>query len=257
MSSNPSILKLQEDNYIAYYQNEGKENKAGIIFLGGFKSDMTGTKATALEKFCKEKGYSFIRFDYFGHGQSSGKFTDGTIGKWKDNALAVLDNLTKGRQVLVGSSMGGWLMLLVALARPERISAIVGIASAPDFTENLIWNMLDDSAKKQLQENGIYNLESEYGEEPYPINYELIKEGRNHLLLGNKIEINCPVRLLHGLLDNDVPHELSIELSQRITSENLCVNLVAEGDHRMSKPEDIELLCDTLEEIMSSSAGDS
>jgi pimeloyl-ACP methyl ester carboxylesterase len=250
MSSNPEILKLQEDNYIAYYKNEGKENKPGVVFLGGFKSDMTGTKATSLEKFCKEKDYSFIRFDYLGHGHSSGKFTDGTIGKWLGNVLDVLDKLTTGPQILIGSSMGGWLMLLAALARPERIVALIGVASAPDFTENLIWDAMDATAKAELQKNGVYSLNSEYGEEPYPISYELITEGRKHLLLDKKIDINCPVRLIHGLLDKDVPHELSIKLSQQLTSENLCVNLIAEGDHRMSKPEDIELLCENLEELM-------
>ena len=213
-------------------------------------SDMEGTKATALEEFCQEKGYNFIRFDYMGHGQSSGKFTEGTIGLWKENTLKVLDELTEGPQMLIGSSMGGWLMLLVALERKERIAGLIGIASAPDFTEDLIWNDMNKEAQKTLMEKGVYTLESDYGDDPYPITKELIEEGRKHLLLKNNINIDCPVRLIHGILDEDVPSHLSITLGQQLTTDNMCINLIEDGDHRMSNPENIELLYDTIEDLM-------
>lgn len=214
---------------------------------------MTGTKATALEQFCSEKGYNFIRFDYIGHGKSSGKFTDGTIGIWKDNVLAVIDQLTQGKQILVGSSLGGWLMFLAALERKERIAGLIGIAAAPDFTEDLIWDKMDDEAKAELMEKGIYHMESDYSDDAYPITKELIEEGRKHLILRGNIHIDCPVRLLHGMLDEDVPSHFSIMLGEQLTTDNMCVNLVQNGDHRMSTPENIELLCGTLEEMMENS----
>lgn len=249
MAADHSILKLDDKQYIAYHKSEGKQNKPGVIFLGGFMSDMDGTKATELEKFCRKKGYNFIRFDYFGHGKSSGKFTDGTISIWRDNALAVLDQLTTGKQILVGSSMGGWLMLLVALARPERVSSIIGVASAPDFTEDLIWQQMSDDEKTELKQNGVFMLKSDYGDDPYPITKELIEDGRKNLLLDSNININCPVRLIHGILDEDVPSHLSVMLSQQLTTDNICVNLIEDGDHRMSEPQHIELLCEILEDM--------
>lgn len=243
-------LKLPDEHFIAYRANEGKENHVGVVFLSGFMSDMDGTKASALHEFCKKHNYPFVRFDYFGHGKSSGKFTDGTIGIWKQNVLDVLDNLTTGKQILVGSSMGGWLMLLAALERPERIAGLVGVASAPDFTEDLIWNEMTPGQQRELQENGIFNLESEYGEAPYPITLQLIQEGRKHLLLHSNININCPVRLIHGLKDEDVPSSLSTRIALQITSSDVKVKLVENGDHRMSTPENIELLCETIEKLI-------
>jgi pimeloyl-ACP methyl ester carboxylesterase len=247
-----SILQLPVDNYIAYHKTEGKQNKPTVIFLGGFMSDMNGTKATALEKFCIDKTYSFIRFDYIGHGQSSGKFTDGTISIWKDNILSIMDNLSRGPLILIGSSMGGWLMLLAALERSDRIVGLIGVASAPDFTENLIWEKMSDAEKKEMREKGFYKLKSEYGESPYPITMDLIEDGRKHLLLQNKININCPVRLLHGMQDMDVPCHLSIKIGEQLTTDNMCVNLIQNGDHRLSEPEHIELLCTTLKEMINS-----
>jgi len=246
----PEILKLNDTQYIAYHKNEGKENKPTVIFLGGFMSDMDGIKATSLEKFCIDKGYGFIRFDYFGHGQSSGEFTEGTISIWKENALTVIDQLTKGDLVLVGSSMGGWLMILAALERKQRIAGLIGIASAPDFTEELIWDKMSFAEKDELEEKGQYSLKSDYGDEPYPITKELIEDGRKNIVLDKKIELDCPVRLLHAMEDEDVPNYLSIALGQQITTDNMCVNLVAQGDHRMSSDENIELICDTLGEMI-------
>ncbi|MCE3232891.1 MAG: protein of the alpha/beta hydrolase superfamily [Rickettsiaceae bacterium] len=245
-----SILKLSNNNYIAYHKTEGKKNKPTVIFLGGFMSDMSGNKATALENFCKKETWGFIRFDYIGHGESSGKFTDGTISIWKDNALKVIDNLSEGNIILIGSSMGGWLMLLAALERPERVVGLIGVASAPDFTENLIWEIMSDTQKEELNEKGICDLKSEYSEAPYPITMQLIEDGRKNLLLNGKININCPVRLIHGLLDHDVPASCSIKLGELLTTDNMCVNLIQNGDHRMSEPPHLELLCNTLSEMM-------
>jgi pimeloyl-ACP methyl ester carboxylesterase len=255
MENQHSILQLPDNNYIAYRKTEGKKNKPMVIFLGGFMSDMTGDKATALEKFCLEKGYGFIRFDYIGHGQSSGEFTDGTIGIWRENVLSVIDELTSDPLVLIGSSMGGWLMLLAALERPKHIKGLIGIASAPDFTENLIWEKMSDEIKAELKATGIHRLKSEYGESPYPITLNLIEEARNHLVLHDKININCPVRLIHGMEDEDVPSSLSVKLGEQLTTENMCVHLIAKGNHRMSTPENIQMICNTLEEMVDSFGG--
>ncbi|MDA0782161.1 MAG: alpha/beta hydrolase [Rickettsiales bacterium] len=246
----PEILKLNENQSIAYHRSEGDKSKPTVIFLGGLMSDMQGTKALALEKFCKEKKYGFVRFDYIGHGQSSGEFTDGTITIWKNNALAVMDNLTEGELVLVGSSLGGWLMILAALERKGRVVGLVGVASAPDFTEELIWEKMSLQEKSELKEKGIFMLKSDYGDEPYPITKGLIEDGRKNIILDKKINLDCPVRLLHGMEDEDVPNYLSIALGQQLTTDNMCVNLIAGGDHRLSTDENISLICDTLGEMI-------
>ncbi len=219
------------------------------MFLGGFMSDMTGTKATALESYCQNQGRSFVRFDYTGHGQSSGRFEDGTIGQWRDDALAILDEVTEGPQVLVGSSMGGWISLLVALARPDRMAGLVCIAPAPDFTENLMWPELDDDAKNKLKNDGICYLPSEYSDEPYVLSMKLIEEGRDHLLLGDPISIACPVRILQGMLDPDVPWKHALRLCDKLAGEDVVLCLVKSGDHRLSEPEDLARLTDALEEL--------
>lgn len=253
MEDSPQKLHLPDGNFIAYHKHDGKKNNVGIIFLSGFMSDMSGIKATSLHEYCKKMDYTFIRFDYFGHGKSSCKFTECNIGIWKQNVIDVLDKLTTGKQILVGSSMGGWLMLLAALERPERIQALLGIASAPDFTESLIWQKMTSAEKKHLTTKGIYNLKSEFSDNPYPVTLDLIEEGRKHLLLegGKTLPISCPVRLIHGLNDTDVPSSISTQLAKQISSGDVKVNLVKDGDHRMSTPENIELLISTLEDILS------
>lgn len=254
MSENtpPHILNLPDGSHLAYHQLSAQEGRPCVVFLGGFMSDMTGTKATALEQFCKAKGYGFIRFDYFGHGQSSGKFTDGTITRWKNDVLTILDTLTNGPQIIIGSSMGGWLMLLAALARPEKVKALIGVASAPDFTEGLIWNVMTPGEQTQLMENGLFHQPSDYSDDPYPISRELVLDGRNHLLLDRQIPINGPVRLLHGMKDDDVPYGLSITLIQRLESNDVQLQLIKASDHRMSSETDITLLTDTLESLIAS-----
>ncbi len=236
----PRRLGRPDGHALAYHASPGRSPT--VVFLGGFMSDMTGTKASALEAFCRAEARGFVRFDYLGHGQSSGAFTDGTIGRWTDDALAVIDTLTEGPQVLVGSSMGGWIMLLAALARRERVAGLVGIAAAPDFTEHLLWQTFDAPTRERLERDGLVYQPSDYGEEPYPITRELIEEGRRHLLLGETIALTCPVRLIHGMRDEDVPWRTSLTLADRLASEDVETTLVKAGDHRLSEPADLERL---------------
>jgi pimeloyl-ACP methyl ester carboxylesterase len=224
---------------------------AGILFLPGFRSDMAGTKATFLDEFCAERGLPYARFDYSGHGASSGRFEDGTIGAWAQDAIAIIDHVADGSLVLVGSSMGGWIMLLAALARPDRIAGLVGLAPAPDFTEALIWNRLADQDRDRLLGAGRLATPSAYADEPTIITRALIEEGRRHLLLGAPIGIRCPVRLLHGMADPDVPHRLSLDLAERLVSNDVRVTLIKDGDHRLSRREDLALLGRTVDELVS------
>ncbi len=233
---------------LSYHKTEGKT--PGVMFLGGFRSDMTGSKALRLQEFCEKSGHSYVRFDYHAHGQSEGRFEDGAIGRWADNALAVLDNLTDGKQILVGSSMGGWMMLLVALARPERVAGLIGVAAAPDFTEVLIRPALNPEQLRALQENGVFYVPSPYGA-PYPITRHLLDEGRRHLLLtGNPLPLACPVRLLHGMQDADVPWLLSVRLAQALPQADAQVICLKDGNHRLSSEENLRVLEETLERML-------
>jgi pimeloyl-ACP methyl ester carboxylesterase len=221
--------------------------KPGVFFLGGFHSDMTGTKAAALAAHCRAVGRAFVRFDYTGHGASSGRFEEGTIGGWLADALRVLDEAAEGPQVLVGSSMGGWIMLLAALARPERVRGLVGVAAAPDFTEELVWERLPEEDRRRLREEGFFVRPSRYDGKPYPVTRRLIEEGRAHLLLKGPIGVRCPVRLIHGMADGDVPWEVSLRLCGCLSGADVELTLVKGGDHRLSSPEDIRRLTETAE----------
>jgi pimeloyl-ACP methyl ester carboxylesterase len=221
----------------------------GVIFLPGFKSDMTGTKAVALRDWCVKRGQAFTRFDYSGHGRSSGKFEDGTIGRWAADAVAILDGVTTGPQILVGSSMGGWMALLAAKARPERVAALVGIAAAPDFTEDLMWATYPEEARKALRRDGIYYEPSQYGE-PYAITMRLIEEGRDHLVLRSPLPLPFPVRLIQGMQDPDVPWRTALRLAEHIDGDDVEVTLVKGGDHRLSEPVDIARLEAVLEGLV-------
>jgi pimeloyl-ACP methyl ester carboxylesterase len=221
-----------------------------LVFLSGFKSDMTGSKATALDRFCNARGLGFLRFDYSGHGASSGDFLDGTISQWTADALAIIDKLSEGPLVLVGSSMGGWIMLLVALQRRARIKGLIGIAAAPDFTEELIWRGLRGGDQHRLMTEGRLEQPSEYSEEPYVITRALIEDGRKHLLLGGAIDLDLPVRLLHGMADPDVPYRHALRLAEHLVSRDVRVTLIKDGDHRLSRPEDLALLGDTVAELV-------
>jgi len=228
----------------------------GLMWLGGFKSDMQGTKAVALDRWAAGHGRACLRFDYSGHGESGGDFSEGTIGRWLEDSVAVFEAYARGPQVLIGSSMGGWLALLLAreLQRkaapgPGSIAGMVLIAPAVDFTEELMWKRFPAKVRKQIETTGAWLRPSEYSEAPYPITRGLIEDGRQHLLLGGLIEPGCPVRILQGVQDPDVPWQHAVELSSRIAREDVVLTLVKDGDHRLSRPEDIERLLAAVEEF--------
>ena len=191
-----------------------------------------------------------LHFDYSGHGASGGAFEDGTIGIWAKDALCAIDRLTAGRLVLVGSSMGGWIALLTALARPARVGALIGIAAAPDFTERLMWGAMSPAERQTLVSEGVLHVGSEYGG-PYPITRGLIEDGRRHLLLDAPIALGCPVRLLHGQRDADVPWETALTIARQVESPDVRVTLVKDGDHRLSRPQDLALLIGTVRDAVS------
>jgi pimeloyl-ACP methyl ester carboxylesterase len=213
----------------------------GIVWLGGFKSDMTGTKAMALDGWARGEDRAFVRFDYFGHGGSTGNFREGTVTRWLGDTLAVLDRLTDGPQILVGSSMGAWLALLAALARPGRIAGLLLLASAADFTQALIWESLAPDIQRQIWEQGEWLRPSQYGPDPYPITRALIEDGRKHLLLDKPIALSCPVRIVQGMADSDVPWAHAMRLLERLGPDSE-LTLVKSGDHRLSKPHEIALI---------------
>jgi pimeloyl-ACP methyl ester carboxylesterase len=231
------LLEIAPDRRLAWHRVEGRG--PAVLFCGGFTSDMTGTKALALEGWCRAQGRAFVRFDYRGHGQSDGRFEDGTIGAWTEDALAVVDRVAPpGPLIVVGSSMGGWIMLLVAIARPERIRALLGIAAAPDFTEDLLLADATEGQRRDLERQGFWMQPSAYGL-PYPVTAALIEDGRRHLLLRAPIAIHCPVHLLHGQRDADVPWQTALRLAERLRSEHVTVELVKAGDHRLSTEADL------------------
>jgi pimeloyl-ACP methyl ester carboxylesterase len=231
----------------------------GLFWLGGFKSDMRGTKAQALAAWAQQHGRACVRFDYSGHGESSGDFIDGTIGSWLEDAIAVFERFCRGPQIVVGSSMGGWMALLLlrelkrrtAVGRPApaSVAALVLIAPAVDFTEVLMWQKFPDHVKRALEHDGVWQRQSQYSEEPYVIRHKLIEDGRNHLLLGGLIETGCPVRILQGVQDPDVPWTHAVDLSARLAQDDVVLTLVKDGDHRLSRPEDIERLLQAIAEF--------
>jgi len=244
-------LTFPDGTAIAYRRLASRAGDArpGIVFLSGFASDMTGTKAAALAAWAETRGHAFLRFDYSGHGRSSGAFRDGTIGRWTADALAVLDALTKGPQILVGSSMGGWIMLLAALARAGRVAGLVGIAAAPDFTEDLMWEAMPPAMRARLLADGVVFEPSQYQDAPLAISRALIEDGRRHLLLRGPIDIRCPARLLHGMADPDVPWETSVRLAERLATADVTVTLIKDGDHRLSREEDLQRVFAAVDEI--------
>jgi pimeloyl-ACP methyl ester carboxylesterase len=228
---------------LAWARTEGRGPT--VVFLPGFRSDMTGDKATSLAEYCRERGHTMLRFDYSGHGASDGTFTDGTIGIWTSDALTAIDRLTTGRLILVGSSMGGWIALLTALARKDRIAGLVGIAAAPDFTARMITERLSPEQRATLNRDGIVYLPSQYGE-PTPVTRALIEDGPRHFVLTGPIALDCPVRLLHGQADPDVPWSLSLRIAEHVTAADVEVTLLKDGDHRLSRPRDLALLRRTV-----------
>jgi pimeloyl-ACP methyl ester carboxylesterase len=240
-------LSRGDGETIAYLRVRGKS--PGVVWCGGLKSDMTGTKAQTLHAWAECNTRAFVRFDYFGHGASSGEFRNGTISRWRDDTLAVLDDLCDGPQVLVGSSMGGWVALLVAQARPDLVKALVLIAPAPDFTEALMWAEMPPDVQRQIMETGMWQRPSAYGEEAYPITRALIEDGRCNLVLGGPIRFDGPVRILQGMKDPDVPWQHAMRLVDRL-SGNPKITLIKNGDHRLSTPADLTLLTETLDGVI-------
>ena len=231
-------------------------NFPGLIWLGGFNSDMTGTKALALDEWAAKNGRACVRFDYSGHGESGGTFIDGTIGRWLEESVAVFEQFCRGPQVVIGSSMGGWMALLLAraLARREApnasLAGLVLIAPAPDFTEQLMWNGFSDEIREEIMSKGVWMRPSEYGDgTPYPITRALIEEGRNHLLLGSAIEGGCPVRILQGAQDPDVPWQHAFALAHRLPAEDVVLTMIQDGDHRLSRPQDIARILAAVAEM--------
>jgi pimeloyl-ACP methyl ester carboxylesterase len=235
----------------------------GLFWLGGFNSDMKGTKALALDAWAEERGRACVRFDYSGHGESGGKFVDGTIGRWLEESLAVFEQFCSGPQVVIGSSMGGWMALLLGRELAKRqgerqekphakasLAGLVLIAPAPDFTEELMWKGFSPEVRRQIETEGVWLRPSEYGDgTPYPITRRLIEEGRNHLLLGSAIEVGCPVRILQGAQDPDVPWRHAFALAHRLPAEDVVLTMIQDGDHRLSRPQDIARIIAAIAEI--------
>jgi pimeloyl-ACP methyl ester carboxylesterase len=230
---------------IAVRVREGKS--PGLFWLGGFKSDMKGTKAATLDDWAAKEGRACVRFDYSGHGESGGAFTDGTIGRWLAESVAVYRQFAQGPQVVIGSSMGGWLALLLAqeLRKGKGAAPIISmvlIAPAVDFTEELMWKQFSATTRREIEDTGAWMRPSQYSEAPYPITKRLIEEGRQHLMLGGLIETGCPVHILQGVQDPDVPWRHAQELVARFARDDVVLTLIKDGDHRLSRPEDIDRL---------------
>jgi pimeloyl-ACP methyl ester carboxylesterase len=242
------MLRLGDGRRIAYRRRSGAA--PGVVFLSGFRSDLTGTKASFLDAWARARGRAYLRFDYTGHGASSGEFRDGSIGGWARDAADAIAALTDGPQVLVGSSMGGWIALLLARAMPGRVAGLVGIAAAPDFTEDGIWAGLDAAARARLQDEGEIAMPSEYGDGPFSITRRLIEDGRRNLVLRGPLELPFPVRLLHGTDDRDVEPGVALRLLAHASAADMRLTIVKGADHRMSTPENLELLARTIEGIL-------
>jgi len=256
----PDHLELNENHRLAYHRITALGDGAsapGIVFLGGFRSDMTGTKALWLENWARARGRAFLRFDYHGHGASSGAFLDGTIGDWADDAAEAVSRLTKGKQILVGSSMGGWIALLLARRMPERVAALVGIAAAPDFTESM-WSAMDAGQQRELMAAGRVEQPSDYSDEPYVITRRLIEDGRENLVLRSPLALPFPVRLLQGTADSDVPPSVALRLLDHIDCSDARLTLVKDADHRFSGPRELALIGKALHGVTQAvRAGDS
>lgn len=243
----PDRLTTPQGRHIAYRRRPGAG--PGVVFLHGFRSDMGGTKALALDGWAAARGRAFLRFDCSGHGASSGAFEDLGIGDWLEDALAVLDGLTEGPQVLVGSSMGGWLALLVARARPDRIAGLVGIAAAPDFTEDSLWAGMTEAERARMLAEGRIERPSAYDPAPYVFTRRLVEDGRRHLVLRAPLPLPFPVRLLQGSADTDVPPSVALRLFDHAEGPDIRLTLVKGADHRFSDPACLSLLTRTLDDL--------
>ncbi len=243
----PSYLETPQGRRIAYHFTPG--DAPGIVFLGGFRSDMDGTKAVYLEDWAKKEGRAFLRLDYSGHGKSSGDFLDGAIGDWFEDAAEVIKAVTSGPQVIVGSSMGGWIALLIARAMPERVAGLVGIAAAPDFTEDAFYESFSDDERIALTRNGRIERENDYSDEPYIITQRLIEEGRERLVLRDPLPLPFPVRLLHGTGDKDVLMSVPLRILEHADGEDIQLIFVKGADHRFSSAACLEMIAGAVGEV--------
>ena len=255
----PSILTVVADGEsraIAFRRRRPTEaiTRPGVVWLGGFKSDMKSPKAERLEAWAAAEGRGSLRFDYSGHGESGGRFEDGTIGHWLAESLAMIRTQTEGPQILVGSSMGGWIALLVArelekAGESKRLAGLALIAPAVDFTEALLWSHLPPDARSDIETKGLWLRYSQYAPEPYPITRALIEDGRRHLLLGGTIRTHCPVHILQGMQDPDVPWRHAMTLVEHLAGDPVALTLIKDGDHRLSREEDIARLLSAVENL--------
>ncbi len=243
-----SFLKPTHAQRLAYHYLPGQQPT--VVFLCGLASNMNGNKAMYLEAYCRTRGQAFLRFDYQGHGDSSGDFLEAGIGMWSTDALAVIRHATRGPLILVGSSLGAWIMLLVARKLDHRVQAMVGIAAAVDFTEDLICSTLSELQQSQLLARGVLELPSRYEYGPLRIGASLLEDGRKHLQLRQAIPLQCPVRLIHGLADEDVPWQTSQRLVEQLETDDVRLILIKDGDHRLSTPRDLAILADCLNELL-------
>lgn len=232
---------------IAYKKSDG--TGPAFVWCGGLKSDMYGSKAAVLHDWAIAQGRAYVRFDYFGHGQSTGRFRDGTMTRWARDIVQVMDELCGGDVILCGSSMGGWASLLAMLQRPARVRAFLLMAPAPDFTETLMWANFNEEARRNIMEDGIHYEPSDY-DEPYEYSRELIEDGRENMLLGAPIPFEGPVRILQGLADDVVPWSYPKKLVDRLTSEDVTLTLVKDGDHSLSRDVDLARLIKTADELV-------
>ena len=248
----PITLELAADRHIAYHRLSAHgdgANLPGIVFLGGFRSDMTGTKALFLEDWARKRGRAYLRFDYRGHGASSARFEDGCIGDWVDGAAEVLQQLTEGPQILIGSSMGGWIALLLARRFPERVAGLIGIAAAPDFTADSMLPALSTTQRAEMEQTGQIALPSEYSDEPYVITRRLLEDGQSHLVLRAPLAIGCPVRLIHGMADPDVPVSVALRLIEHLDCDDARLTLIKDGGHRLSEPDQLAMIGQMVDEV--------
>lgn len=249
------LYSKNKQKFISYHKLNALKKKApSIIFHHGLMSNMNGAKALYIEDYCKEKGYNFIKFDNFGHGNSSGKFIDQTITSWLEGLSLVIDNLCDGPFILVGSSMGGWITMLKSMEKPQKIIGMIAISAAPDFTEELMWNKITKEQQADLIKNGLTNITGSDSNcnNTYPVSYQLIIDGRKYLLLNKKsIDISCPVHLIHGMKDIDVPYSISERAAATIIANEIILKLIKGANHSLSRQEDLIVICNSIEEILS------
>ena len=249
---NVQYLKRENGPRLAYIHTPAQGDGAAmptVMFCGGFKSDMMGTKAEYFEEKCRLCGQAYIRFDYSGHGFSDGAFVDGTIGSWFQDALDIFDSVVNGPVILVGSSMGGWIGLLLAKRREELVKGFVGIAAAPDFTVRLYNEELDEDQRKRVQRSGFVEIPNDYSDDPYIFTKTLFEDGEQHVLLDRDHVHEYPIRLFQGLKDDAVPKEVSLAIQARFSGSDLDVVFIEDGDHRLSRSQDLEMIMSAIEEM--------